>query len=116
MKPNPDFHHRNLVLQAWLWPFLLFWTGGLDLYPHPAGTNTEEAEYFSADMGGSAGNIAVALAQQGAAVLLTVFSDDQVGRFVMLKCKRYGVDTDCRTPDRIAIPWQSLKQNRRMLQ
>ena len=50
-------------------------------------------------MGGSAGNIAVALARQGGhATLQTVFSDDQVGRFVLAKCKYYGVDTIyCRT-------------------
>ena len=66
----------------------------MDLYPEPAGVNTENAEYFRADMGGSAGNISVALARQGGdAALLTVFSDDQVGRFVVAKCKQYGVDT-----------------------
>ena len=42
---------------------------GMDLYPEPVGVNTEEAEYFRADMGGSAGNIAVALARQGDALL-----------------------------------------------
>ena len=72
---------------------------GMDLYPEPAGIITEEAERFSADMGGSAGNIAVALSRQGGrAALLTVFSDDQVGRFVLRKCAAYGVDTRfCRT-------------------
>ena len=67
---------------------------GMDLYPAPVGVKTEDAEYFLADMGGSAGNIAVALARQGGpAALLSVFSDDQVGRFVLAKCKQYGVDT-----------------------
>ena len=72
---------------------------GMDLYPEPAGVNTEAAEHFRADMGGSAGNIAVALVRQGgSAALLSVFSDDQVGRFVLEKCKQYGVDTTyCRT-------------------
>lgn len=71
---------------------------GMDLYPEPAGVITEEAESFSADMGGAAGNIAVALSRQGgSAVLLTVFSDDQIGRFVRAKCNQYGVDTQyCR--------------------
>ena len=64
------------------------------MYPEPVGVNTEDAEYLRADMGGSAGNIAVALARQGgSAALLSVFSDDQVGRFVLAKCKKYGVDT-----------------------
>ena len=72
---------------------------GMDLYPEPAGVITEDAEHFVADMGGSAGNIAVALARQRRhAALLTVFSDDQVGRFVLRKCADYGVDTSlCRT-------------------
>ena len=71
----------------------------MDLYPEPAGAVTEDAESFSADMGGSAGNIAVALARQGMqAGLLTVFSEDQIGRFVLRKCADYGVDTQyCRT-------------------
>ena len=72
---------------------------GMDLYPEPAGVITEQAESFTADMGGSAGNIAVALARQGMqAGLLTVFSQDQIGRFVMHKCAEYSVDTRyCRT-------------------
>ena len=80
-------------------PLYCIGRAGMDLYPEPAGKKTEEAEYFRADMGGSAGNIAVALARQGGnAALLTVFSDDQVGRFVLKKCKKYGVDTTyCRT-------------------
>ena len=71
---------------------------GMDLYPEPVGGNTENAENFRADMGGSAGNIAVAVARQGGhAALISVFSDDQVGRFVLAKCKQYGVDTSyCR--------------------
>ena len=79
-------------------PIYCFGRAGMDLYPEPAGVITERARYFSADMGGSAGNIAVALARQGGqASLVTVFSDDQVGRFVLEKCKLYGVDTsNCR--------------------
>ena len=79
-------------------PIYCFGRAGIDLYPEPAGVSTEDAKYFFADMGGSAGNIAVALAKQGGhAALLTVFSDDQVGRFVLAKCKQYGVDTsNCR--------------------
>ena len=38
---------------------------GLDLYPLPDGTDTESAEQFTAGVGGSAGNIAVALSRQG---------------------------------------------------
>ena len=77
-------------------PIYCLGRAGIDLYPEPVGISTEDAEHFFADMGGSAGNIAVALARQGGkAALLTVFSDDQIGRFVLAKCKHYGVDTDC---------------------
>ena len=80
-------------------PIYCLGRAGMDLYPEPAGVITEEADHFIADMGGSAANIAVALSRQGGrAALLTVFSDDQVGRFVLRKCAEYGVDTNhCRT-------------------
>ncbi len=79
-------------------PIYCLGRAGMDLYPEPAGTNTEDAEYFRADVGGSAANIAIALVRQGGnATLLTVCSDDQVGRFVLAKCKQYGANTDyCR--------------------
>lgn len=82
-------------------PFYCLGRAGMDLYPEPVGVATEEAEYFSADMGGSAANIAVALARLGGHVaLLTVFSNDQVGRFVMAKCEQNNVNIDyCRTLD-----------------
>lgn len=72
---------------------------GMDLYPVPDGIETESAEYFAAEIGGSAGNIAVAVARQGHAVaLLSALSDDAVGRFVRRHLERYGVDTlRCRT-------------------
>lgn len=72
---------------------------GMDLYPVPNGTRIETATDFVSDVGGSAGNIAVALVQQGcAAGLITAFSDDAVGRFVLARLRDYGVDTRyCRT-------------------
>ncbi len=72
---------------------------GMDLYPLPDGTQTEDAEQFAAEVGGSAGNIAVALCRQGhAAALLGTLSDDAVGRFVRRHLIRLGVDTSrCRT-------------------
>jgi len=71
---------------------------GMDLYPLPDGTKTERAEQFAAEIGGSAGNIAVALSRQGhAAALLGPLSDDPVGRFVRRHLARFGVDTSrCR--------------------
>jgi 5-dehydro-2-deoxygluconokinase len=71
---------------------------GMDLYPDPDGTAIEDAKHFFADLGGAGGNIAIALARQGApSALVTTFSDDAVGRFVMAGLARYGVDTSrCR--------------------
>ena len=55
---------------------------GMDLYPVPDGADTESAEYFAAEIGGSAANIAVAIARHNhKAALLAVFSDDAVGRW-----------------------------------
>jgi 5-dehydro-2-deoxygluconokinase len=72
---------------------------GMDLYPIPDGIETESAECFAAEIGGSAGNIAVAIARQDHPVaLLGAFSDDAVGRFILRHLGRYGVDTSrCRT-------------------
>ena len=66
---------------------------GMDLYPVPRGTKTMDADTFNADLGGSAGNIAVALARRGLTVGLTApVSDDPVGRFVAQKLGYYGVE------------------------
>ena len=71
----------------------------MDLYPVPDGVETEAAELFAAEIGGSAGNIAVAMSrQEQPAALLGALSDDAVGRFVRFHLERYGVDTShCRT-------------------
>jgi 5-dehydro-2-deoxygluconokinase len=71
---------------------------GMDLYPIPDGTETESAATFAAEVGGSAANIAVAIARQGHAVaLLGALSDDPVGRFVRAHLERYAVDVShCR--------------------
>lgn len=78
--------------------FLSIGRAGMDFYPEPPGTEIEEATDFSAHVGGSAGNIAVALVKQGCeAELLTCFSDDAIGRFTRNKLKKFGVDTShCR--------------------
>ena len=76
--------------------FLSVGRAGLDLYPEPVGTKTKDATHFSADLGGSAGNIAVALARHGkSAALVTVLSADPVGVFTKTRLEHYGVDTDC---------------------
>ncbi len=66
----------------------------MDLYADPPGTEIEDAQKFSAALGGSAANIAVALAKQGAKVaLLTAVSNDAVGRFTLKALGSYGIDT-----------------------
>jgi 5-dehydro-2-deoxygluconokinase len=74
--------------------FLVLGRVGIDLVAEPAGCRIEEAERFAAAIGGSAGNIAVALARQGAAVgLISAVSDDAVGRFCLAGLAREGIDT-----------------------
>lgn len=74
--------------------FLVVGRAGLDLYADPPGTEIEDAKGFTAALGGSAGNIAVALARQGAAAaLITAVSNDAVGRFTVKSLGNYGIDT-----------------------
>ena len=74
--------------------FVVLGRVGMDLYADPPGTRIEDAQRFTTAIGGSAGNIAVALARQGAgAALLSCVSDDAVGRYCIAELGRYGVDT-----------------------
>lgn len=74
-------------------PILVIGRAGLDLYPDPPGTRTEEATRFTSALGGSSGNIAAALGRYDIPVaLLTCVSDDAVGRFVRNELAAYGVD------------------------
>lgn len=83
----------NLLDQLARKRFLVIGRAGLDLYPDPPGTRTEDANAFVAALGGSSANIAVALARQGMhASMLTEVSDDAVGRFCLNQLDRYGVD------------------------
>lgn len=67
---------------------------GMDLNADPPGTKIEDATRFTAAIGGSAGNIAVALARQGAGVgMISCVSDDAAGRFCLAELDRYGVET-----------------------
>ncbi len=73
--------------------FLVIGRAGLDLYPDPPGTRTEDATQFVSALGGSSANIAAALVRQGMkAALLTCVSDDAVGRFCLNQLDRYGID------------------------
>ena len=85
--------HQTLKRMA-LNRFVVLGRVGLDLYADPPGTRIEEAQRYFSAIGGSAGNIAVALARQGAgATLLTCVSDDAVGRYCVAELQRYGVNT-----------------------
>ena len=73
--------------------FLVLGRAGMDLYPDPPGTRTQDAAQFFACLGGSSGNIAAALARQGATVsLLSKLSDDAIGRFTRAELAKYGID------------------------
>lgn len=74
--------------------FLVLGRVGMDLNADPPGARIDRATRFSASLGGSAGNIAVALARQEAEVaLISCVSDDPVGRFCLGELERYGVGT-----------------------
>ena len=73
--------------------FLVIGRAGMDLYPDPPGTKTEEAQQFFACLGGSSANIAVAINRHGGrSSLVTSVSDDAIGRFAQNELGKYGVD------------------------
>jgi 5-dehydro-2-deoxygluconokinase len=73
--------------------FLVIGRAGMDLYADPPGTRTEAATRFTAALGGSSANIAVALTRLGCrAALVTCVSDDAVGRFCLNQLDAYGID------------------------
>ncbi|GIT91525.1 5-dehydro-2-deoxygluconokinase [Jannaschia pagri] len=79
--------------------FLIVGRAGMDFYPDPPGTRTEEAERFVSCLGGSSANIGVALVKQGCqAALVTRVSDDAIGRFCVNQLDHYGIDRTHVTP------------------
>jgi 5-dehydro-2-deoxygluconokinase len=72
--------------------FLVLGRAGLDLYADPPGTRVEEAHGFSAALGGSAANIAVAISKLGGkASLISCVSDDAVGRYILNQLHAYDI-------------------------
>ena len=66
---------------------------GVDLYPLQDGVGLEDVETFGKYLGGSAGNVAVAVARYGHDVaLFSKVGDDPFGRFVRAELARLGVD------------------------
>ena len=73
--------------------FVIIGRAGMDFYPDPPGTRTEEATRFFACLGGSSANIGVAITRHGGeAALVTSVSDDAIGRFALNQLDTYGVD------------------------
>ncbi len=74
---------------------------GLDLYPEPDGGKIKDATSFSTDLGGSAGNIAVAISKAGFNVgLISAVSNDAVGEFVKQRLQNDSVDISLLTLSR----------------
>jgi 5-dehydro-2-deoxygluconokinase len=74
--------------------FLVIGRAGMDMFPHPPGTKTEEATEFKSGLGGSSANIAAGLCKFGSnASLVTSVSDDSIGRYCVNQLHHYGVDT-----------------------
>lgn len=74
--------------------FLIIGRAGVDIYPEPPGTKTENATHFVTHLGGSSANIAVALTKLGGKCkLLTSISDDALGRLVINQLHSYNIDT-----------------------
>ena len=74
--------------------FLIVGRAGIDIYPDPPGTKTEQAKHYVTHLGGSSANIAVALTKFGGNChLLTCISDDALGRFAINQLNEYGVKT-----------------------
>ncbi|MTI18023.1 5-dehydro-2-deoxygluconokinase [Rhodobacteraceae bacterium RKSG542] len=75
--------------------FLVLGRAGMDLYADPPGTEITEAANFYAALGGSSANIAVALTRYGVkASMISVVSDDAVGRYVVAQMEKYGIGHD----------------------
>ncbi len=75
--------------------FVVFGRAGMDLFAHPIGVRSEEAEVFHSGLGGSSANICVGIAKfGGTASIVTSVSDDAVGRFCVNQLRKYGVGTE----------------------
>jgi 5-dehydro-2-deoxygluconokinase len=72
---------------------------GVDLYPLQTDVGLEEVESFGKFLGGTAGNLVVAVARHGRrSALISRTGDDAFGRFLVRELDRLGVDTRFVTP------------------
>lgn len=75
--------------------FLVLGRAGMDFYADPPGTKLELANRFVSSLGGSAANIAVAIARLGGeASLFSAVSNDAVGHFILNQLRQYGIGVD----------------------
>ena len=75
--------------------FLLIGRAGVDIYPDPPGTKTENAKNYVTYLGGSSANMGVQLTKYGGKCsLLTRVSNDALGKFVLNQLDYYGVKKD----------------------
>lgn len=73
--------------------FVIVGRAGMDMFPDPPGTRTEEATRFVSALGGSAANTAAGICKLGGkAALVTSVSDDSIGRYCLNQLDHYGVD------------------------
>ena len=73
--------------------FVVIGRAGMDIYPDPPGTRTEDATHYFTSLGGSSANICVAINKQGGSTaLVTSVSDDAIGRYCINQLDHYGVD------------------------
>lgn len=73
--------------------FVIVGRAGMDMFPDPPGTKTEEAMCFVSALGGSAANTAAGICKLGGkAALVTSVSDDSIGRYCLNQLDHYGVD------------------------
>ena len=85
---------QNIIYQkSRKWSALVVGRAGIDLYPQPSGSKTKLAESFASDVGGSGGNIAIAMKRAGGNIaLISALSEDPVGFFVKNRLIEEGVD------------------------
>ena len=75
--------------------FLLIGRAGIDIYPDPPGTKTENAKKYVSHLGGSSANMGVQLSKYGASCsILTRVSNDALGKFVLNQLNYFNINKE----------------------
>ncbi len=75
--------------------FLLIGRAGIDIYPDPPGTKTENAKKYVSHLGGSSANMGVQLSKYGASCsILTRVSNDALGKFVLNQLDYFNINKE----------------------